>query len=328
MPQRLKYSEENLALVKTSIDNLIRTNPVYGYSVKVNGMKLIPRTRDISIFDSFLEHVNENTQAVTFINYPNTSNAGETITLYVFENMSGEENPYADKSGVHNGLKGFSERSEIKRVAQLEVNNENLVRENERLSKELSKAEKFVRDVDVLIAQLNLQRSQVKDKGTLEYIGNFVSKITTAYPDLFKENRALEMLAGFLPTSEEKNVVAPLPGEKSEIMIKPKDETPVVKDVQSEKLLEVLKKLQRHFSEIEFNHCMQLLADMREHKDIIPYAIEFVHRQIEAKCLMLEKLKVQQQAPGMKNEKQPQEKNDETKKDYPPLEDEPEIFHP
>lgn len=332
MPQRLKYSEENLALVKTSIDNLIKTNQSYGYSVKINGLVIIPRTREIELFNSFEQHVNENTQAVTFVNYKNSTNAGETITLYVFDNMPQmAENFYADGSGIQNGLKGFAEKSEIKRVAQLEVINENLKKENDRLEKEVSKAQKFVREVDILTAQLRGQSSKVKDKGTLDYIGNFVSKIGSVYPEIFGDSRALELLSGFLPGSEEnKNNVSDNNKESGEVKITPKDENAQVKDLQSEKLLEVLKKLQRHFSEIEFNMCMQLLADMREHKDIIPYALEFVRRQIEAKCLMLEKLKAQQQTkPQFTSENNAAEKQrDEKNNDYPPFEDEPEIFHP
>src|ERR1041385_8356873 len=131
MPQKLKYSEENVGLVKTSIDNLIRTNSEYAYSVKVSGLVIVPRTRDISIFDTFRDHVGEETDSVTFTNYYGKGNAGEAITLYTGE-IPADEKEKKSMDGIQananasneNFVKEMAERSELRRQIFAEILND------------------------------------------------------------------------------------------------------------------------------------------------------------------------------------------------------------
>ena len=159
----MKYGEETVSLMRTSIENFLKTNPEYGYSVKVAGFLVIPRTRDISLFDSLRDVVNDTTDKVIFTNYHGTGNGGDSITLWV--NGEGQEDEELNGSKK---AKKESERDEMREQLRVEMQGEYLKKENERLEKELSKAQKFIREVDVLLAQLRQQKTQVKDRGTQE----------------------------------------------------------------------------------------------------------------------------------------------------------------
>lgn len=349
MPQRLKYSEENIGLVKTSVENLLKTNPEYHYSVKVSGLVIVPRTRDFSIFDSFREHVNENTDTVTFTNYHGKGNGGETVTLNVNDSGEGEDKNL-DGFPRSQGLRGLNERSEIRRQLYAEIQNDFLTQENARLKKEVDKAEKFAREVDIVIGQLNAQRAQTKDKSTWEFLGGIISKLVSSNPELMKNSPALETLMGFLPNSEEKQPPQPPPIDttlNAPVTIKPKAESAQL-DPQTEQLLAVLKKLRRYFSEIEFNQCVELLAAIKDHKELIAPVNAWVNEQIEMKLRWIAQQREAQEQNAPKAEEQqqqeetePEEKEEteigstettreETKVQYEPydFEDEQKPYHP
>ena len=321
--QSLKYSEENVNLVRTSIENFIRTNPEFGYSVKVAGLSVVPRTRKISLFDSFRDHVNESTEEVVFTIYHGKSNGGEPIRMSV--NKSSTER--AELSGNQDTLKSTAEESKLRAMIYNELQNDFLNKENERLKKELTKAEKFIREVDVLLAQLRQQKAQVKDKGTLEVIGNFVSRLSAVNPDFLKENPTLEALLGFLPTTKEEappmeNPVSGTP----EVTITPKEPT---QDPEVARAVELLQKLRYYFSEKEMQDCLTLLASLSDCKELIPHAIRWVELQVE-----LKRKRAQQQTtkpePEKKTEPEVSEpKNDTQGRNIPPyVDDEEKIYHP
>ncbi len=331
MAQRLKYREENVSLVRTSIDNFLKTNPEYGFSVKVAGFLVVPRTRDISLFDSFRDHVNETTDAVIFTNYHGTGNSGETITLWVNEDSP----PREELNGTQTNLKNVNERSELRIQIYNELQNDFLSKENERLKRDLSKAEKFIKEVDVLLAQLRQQKSQVKDKGTLEVIGNFVTRLSALNPDFLKEYPTLEALLGFLPTTKEETTPPAENGVSGtpEVTIKPKEQT---QDPEVVRATMLLKKLRHYFSEKELEDCLKLLNALSDCKELIPYAIGWVEQQIERKRKWMERQesKSQQQTntsePERKNEPEVSEQqNDPQSGTYIDEEDEEDkIYHP
>ncbi len=339
MPQKLKYRDENINLIRTSIENLIRTNPEYGYSVKVSGFMIVPRTREISLFDTFASHVNDDTDVIVFTNYLGTGNSGETITVYVSEEAYNQEcNKNAGVNGTHGGAKGFNEQSEMRKQIHNELQNDILKQENERLKEEVAQAKKVMREVEVFVAQVRQQSTQVKDKGLLEIIGNFATKLVVSNPDLLKEIPALDAMISLIPKGEQQiPQETPINGSP-EVTIKAKQ--PEL-DTQTANDLSLLKKLRRHFSEIEFDACTGMLGRLGVNKEYIPHLIAYLDERIEAKQQWIEnqrrKRNDQEKTPAtepeMKNESQQPEirktTNDKPEKDYPDYEDEPiKILHP
>src|ERR1041384_7165922 len=82
MYEELKYSEQHIALVRTSIENQIKDREDFSYTIKIDGLPIVSRSRDISLFDSFREHVNEETKRVVFVGLYN-GQPGNTFTLLV-----------------------------------------------------------------------------------------------------------------------------------------------------------------------------------------------------------------------------------------------------
>jgi hypothetical protein len=326
MSQPLKYSEENVNLVRTSIENFIRTNPEFGYSVKVAGLLVVPRTRKISLFDSFRDHVNDSTEEVVFTIYHGKSNGGEPIKMSV--NRDSAERTAL--SGNQDMLKSTAEKSEMRAQIYNELQNDFLKNENDRLKKELTKAEKFIHEVDVLLAQLRQQKAQVKDKGTLEVIGNFVNRLSALNPDFLKDNPTLEALLTFLPTTKEEappaeNVISGTP----EVIIKPKEQT---QDPEVARAVELLQKLRYYFSEKEMQDCLTLLASLSDCKELIPYAIRWVEYQVEQKRKQRER-KVQENTKTPEPERKTEPEVSEPKNENPQGgsfddEEEEKIYHP
>jgi hypothetical protein len=331
MPQKLKYRDENISLIRTSVENLIKTNPEYGYSVKVSGFMVVPRTREISLFDTFSDHVNENTDVVVFTNYLGKGNTGDTITVYVSDEAYNEEcNKNAGMNGTHGGAKGFNEQSELRKQIHNELQNDILKAENERLKDEVAQAKKVMREVEVFVAQVRQQSTQVKDKGLLEIIGNFATALAVSNPELLKEVPALDALISLIPKAEQKQIPQETPINGSpEVTIKAKQ--PEL-DAQTTNDLSLLKKLRRHFSEIEFDACTVMLGRLGVNKEFIPHLIYFLDEQIERKeeWIANQKRNGKDQEKNPSSEAQVKKENHEPQigKDYPDYEDEIKIFHP
>jgi hypothetical protein len=100
-------------------------------------------------------------------------------------------------------------------------------------------------------------------------------------PGLLKNSPALEALIGFLPKGEEEKAIE-LPAEvlSGTVTAKPKSENT---EPEAARLVLVLKKLRRYFSEIEFEQCLEMLASIKDHKEFIQPTINYVSNHIERK---------------------------------------------
>ncbi|MEW6469652.1 MAG: hypothetical protein AB1458_12045 [Bacteroidota bacterium] len=315
MYEELKYSEQHIALVRAAIENSIKSREDFSYTVKIDGLAIVSRSRDLSLFDSFRDHVNDETKKVAFICYYGDK-SGDTFTLLV----NGYTSPAKEKRQEIQNTQALAglDKEEIRRYAKLESDNEYLTRENERLKEELARKEKFVKEVDVFIAQLRVQQNKVKDKGTLEYIGNFVSTLVTKFPDLLGNGSVLESLAGLLPKSQDKQPET-LEGPKEEVTIKPKSE--IKEDPETAELLKVLRTLKKYYSEIEFQQCLALVYLIKDHKELIVPVKEWLQEQIKSKQEIAAMLK---RAKEMRDKRQrAQEEEAEKEEEVQPTTEQP-----
>src|SRR5688572_11189089 len=127
MYEEFKYSEPHIALVRAAVENHIKTREDFSYTVKIDGLAIVSRSRDLSLFDSFRDHVNEETKRVVFV-YFYGDKPGDNFTLLV----NGYTPPAKEKKQEISQPLGGLDREEIRRYAKMESDNEHLTEENKR----------------------------------------------------------------------------------------------------------------------------------------------------------------------------------------------------
>jgi len=138
------YSEEKINLLKQLLQNSKQGGHAQDYEIKVDEMRVVPRTNDVEQFDNYEAFVGDTTRSVTIMIYDGTS---RNNTKHIFSlQEEPRSKPAPSLSGVELEQKvqnGVEERvKEIKRqmkYERMEEENEELREENEWLHEVIDK---------------------------------------------------------------------------------------------------------------------------------------------------------------------------------------------
>jgi hypothetical protein len=213
------YDPEEIESLKMTLEAEAREgNPLF-YEVKVDGNTRIRRTDKVERFDSMHNYINENTQTLVIVFYPDGSNNRKEWYKYKLskktESLNGNEMEQKVNEQVSAQMKQYAERMEARRV-------EEKLKETE---EKLEHAEGYI---DILQDQLE----EVKTK--TNYIGNWdlgklagstIKEIAIHYPKILENVPVLNGITRVIQEEEKQKPRLTNPSFEGEVSFKPKEQS-------------------------------------------------------------------------------------------------------
>jgi len=215
------YSAERIGLLKQTLINSTEANKPQDYEIRVDDMKVVPRTSDVEQFDKYEEFVTEETKRIIVLVYDGTSRRNEKF-VYLLKDEK-KEKP------VEKGLSGtevekiVSEKLEQKetqwKMAQLE-------KENKELKEEIKQNEK---DFEKIIAH-NKKLESGRDFEDIQWgkiLGVAGDTLIRSNTKFLAKVPGMSGLAGIIEAdnrAREKQIESPQPQPEEEATFKMKKE--------------------------------------------------------------------------------------------------------
>ncbi|MEK6614953.1 MAG: hypothetical protein AABZ32_02405 [Bacteroidota bacterium] len=295
------YSHEKIGLLKQMLVNSTEAGKPSDYEIRVDDMKVVPRTNDIDQFDNHEEFITDETRKVVVLVYDGNSRRNVRYNYKLQE----EKQPLPQQ----NGLSGVEVEKIISEKLQQEKKQwqqELLEKENKELKKKLSEADEHIDKLSSGIENLKSHR-KAGDIQWAELIGAAGESILRRNTHLIAKVPGMGALAGVIEqdNKNQQQVESPKPqGEASFKMKKSEQDTEQEEQKEDSELseedkdrIDVLKQLEQGFNKEQMNHLITLINVLvhnpKSLEPCIMYAAEWKEKQQQP---------TQESKPKIKNE--------------------------
>jgi hypothetical protein len=256
-------------MLKQLLINNAESGKPTDYEIRVDDMKVVPRTNDVDQFDSHEEFVSGETGKIVVLIYDGTSRRNTRHTFLLKEEKNQQQNTL-DGTEVKKML------SEQLKQQRKEWEHELLEKENAELKKKLEEADEFIGKQGAAIEKLQSGR-KLEDMQWGELIGIAGESLLRRNTHLIAKVPGMKGLAGIIEkdnTDAEKQIEIPKPETEASFKMKEEKPKPEKKEPEMNKedkdRLRFLRQLQEQFSEDELRQVLTLLNTLVDK----PQAIE------------------------------------------------------
>ncbi len=285
------YSHEKIGLLKQMLVNSTEAGKPSDYEIRVDDMKVVPRTNDIDQFDNHEDFITEETRKVVVLVYDGNSRRNVRYNYKLKEEKPSV--PQQIGLGELEVEKIVSERLEQKlEQKEQKWKQEQIEKENKELKKKLSEADEHIDKLSAGIENLKSNR-KAGDIQWAELIGAAGESILRRNTHLIAKVPGMSALAGVIEQDNKKQeqVESPKPeAEASFTMKKNETEEQEKKSELSEgdkDRLNVLKQLEQGFNKEQMNNLITLINVLVHNpkalEPCIMYAAEWKEKQQQVK---------------------------------------------
>lgn len=266
----IPYNSERMNMLKQLLINNAESGKPTDYEIRVDDMKVVPRTNDVDHFDNHEEFVNEETRKVIVLIYDGTSRRNTQHTFLLKE----EKKP--QQQNTLSGIEVQKMVSEQLSRHKKEWERELLEKENADLKKKLEEADEFIGKQGAAIEKLKSGR-KLEDLQWGELLGIAGESLLRRNTHLIAKVPGMKGLAGIIEkdnTEPEKQIETPKPEAEASYKMKEEKPEPEKKEPEISRedkdRLNFLRQLQERFSEDELRQVLTLLNTLVDK----PQAIE------------------------------------------------------
>ena len=188
----IPYGNEKIGLLKQMLIIRSEAGKPSDYEIRVDDMKVVPRTNDIDQFDNHEEFITEETHKVVVLIYDGSSRRNTRYNYKLKEEKQSQPQ--------QNGLSGTEfEKLLNEKLEQREQKwkQELLEKENKELKQELAEAEEYTGNLATAIENLKSNR-KVGDMQWAEMLGAAAESILRRNTDLISKVPGMGALAGVI----------------------------------------------------------------------------------------------------------------------------------
>ena len=262
----MKYSEEQMELLKTILNNAAKKDKAKSYEILVGGLKAVEKTKDIDEFDSYLNFINEDSKQVEVrFFYTHESPKFKKHILLIGntpppvetknEGLSGIEIQHKISEGIRAEREKW-ERDAAQKELQKELNEKNeLIKEND----------KYIEELEKTILELRLSKNTIKGIHLGEVAGVAVEALIRNNVHLLEKIPATKALAGLIAKdNEEQKLKANSLPENAEVQFSAVQSPPTDLSDDDQHMIAFLKQLQNSFNENELKDLIEVIQKLSE----------------------------------------------------------------
>ncbi len=270
-----KYDNSKVGLLKQLLLNNEQNGKPIEYEIKVDDLKVVPRTTDASQFKLLEDAIYPDTKAVTIILYEGQGKSSDKHIFYLKENNVAESAPAL--SGLDVDKKVNEQLEAYKKL----VAYEKLEEQNKELVNKLQEAEEYIEELEGKAEKLQ-EELIMEGKKKLQVKGVHIGEIASvAAESLIRRNPQWlsripggEQLAGLILEDNEKKAQAQESSPQGESTFKSMDETEPLSEDDQEKL-DWLKGLESRLDENELEQFSDLVNLVTSEKRILSPTLMF-----------------------------------------------------
>lgn len=286
---RNPYSNAKIAQLRQLLYNNKESGKPIEYEIRIDELRVVPRTSDPEQFDNHEEFIDEHTQSVHVILYEGISRKN---TRYIF-NVK-EEPKQEIKQPILSGVEVDKMVSDKISQERKQWKQEQLEKENQTLKAQLGEADDYINKLQTAIEEMKAKRMKLGDVHWGEIASVALEGLMRRNTHLLAKIPGAEGLAGII--AHDNKEPKQLNEIETEASFKKKEtgsETVEFEKINEEdkKLIDFLKQLQEAFSEEELKNIMLLLNLFVDKPKAIEPAIAFTREWKEAETKQEEPLK-------------------------------------
>jgi len=281
----IPYNSDRMSMLKQLLINNAESGKPTDYEIRVDDMKVVPRTNDVDQFDNHEEFVNEETRKVIVLIYDGTSRRNTRHTFLLKE----EKKP--QQQNTLSGIEVQKMVSEQLTRHKKEWERELLEKENTDLKKKLEEADEFIEKQGAAIEKLKSGR-KLEDFQWGELLGIAGESLLRRNTHLIAKVPGMKGLAGIIDKDNveaEKQIEIPKPETEASFKMKEEKPDPEKKEPEMNKedkdRLHFLRQLQERFSEDELRQVLTLLNTLVDKPQAIEqttvFAIQWKKQEIQ-----------------------------------------------
>ena len=264
-----KYDNSKVGLLKQLLLNNEQSGKPTEYEIKVDNLKIVPRTADASQFKLLEESIDADTKAITITLYEGQGRSSDKHIFYFKEANPTE--PVATLSGLDVDKKVNEKMEAYKK--QMEY--EKLEEKNKELAKQLSDAEEYIGELE--------GKLEIEKEGRLKVKGIHFGEIASvAAESLIRRNAHIlaripgaEGLAGLIMEDSETKRDKPESSSQGEASFTSAEETQALSEEDQERL-DWLKDLETRLDEKEIGQFFMLVNILISDTKILELTLAYV----------------------------------------------------
>lgn len=274
------FDQNKIDRLKTHLSNMAEKGKAKFYEIFVDNLKAVPKTDEISDFDAYEDYMTVDTEQIKIVIYNSTLSPRNDQYVFILKAKTRED---AQNFGL-NGLP-FAKFSKRSISDWRKTNHERSEQEIEirSLKSEIRELEQTIEEKENIIHQQNQIIEQAKRNGN-KIAGYHLGDIAT----VAVEGLVKSVMDGKFPILDglmglKRDTTNPALGtvtntnENAEVSfesVKENADNSTTLSEQDQALLEVIKKIQAHFNEDEFNQILDVLDLFANDKSLIAKTIE------------------------------------------------------
>jgi hypothetical protein len=255
-----RYDPVRLSSIKRMLLNETKEgNPRY-YEIWVDDVKMVEKTNDAEKFNSYEDHVFDETEKITVNVYTSSQSSPHIVTRYNF--TFGEDEPKAQAQPMNGFGLGEIEARINEKVSQERErwDCEQVKRDLASLKEKLKESEEWNEKLEVIIEETKKKLEEAKG----------LSDLTSIVKDL-----AVSKLLGKKPEEKQSLSGSEKPQEEASFKMKSSEETPLTE--QEKNFLQFRKSLEANFSEEEFGMVLDIIDEFIKDKTNIKPVTELLN---------------------------------------------------
>lgn len=270
------YNNEKIALLRQLIVNGAESGHPIDYEIRVDAMKVVPRTNDPEQFDLHEDFVLEDTRFVTVIIYDGTSRRNIRHVFSLKEEKV--ENNNQMLSGIELEKKVGEKINQERQGWQMEL----VQKENENLKSQLNDAEEYIDQLEKSVQDMRSKRMKLGDIHWGEIASVALEGIVRRNTHLIAKIPGGEGLAGIIEHDNKAKEQPVLPQEtyasfkRQESPETEKNDNDETVNQDEKERLEFLKQLQECFDDEQMSFLITFLNMLAQKPEALEPAILFV----------------------------------------------------
>lgn len=278
----IPYNTESIGRVKQLLINQAEAGKPQDYEIRVDELRVVPRTNDPDQFDTYEEFVSDTTKRIVVFLYDGTSRRNTRHTF-----LLKEEKPEPTKQNPLNGTENLIKQE--RKQWQYEL----LEKENKDLKKKNEEAEEFIEKLTGEIEKLKSGR-KLEEVNWGNLLGIAGESLLRRNTHLIAKVPGMQGLAGIIEEDSKKNetqqIETPKPEMEASFKMKEEKESQEQKPEPSEEdkdRIGFLKQLQERLTEEELKNVLALLNILVEKTKAVEPTLIFAiqwKEKVKEKC--------------------------------------------
>jgi hypothetical protein len=275
MPEIHKYTPERLDTIAAILANQADQLSPHFYEIKIDGLKVVPKTENLDLFDGHSNFITADTQTICVSIYDGHSNRNDK---YIFT--------LKDKKEDNQSLGSLDVDAKIQKAIdaqkkQYEI--DGLTRDLEQAEKDKTELQEYIEKLEELVEVKDKRKFHLGNINVAELGSVMLEGFVRRNPQLLAKIPGGEHLAGIIEADNLEQAEPQQEQPDAQASFKPKGQATDTQNISPEDqpMVDFLKTLKEAFNDDQLGQVMILLDALAEAPNLVEPSLKFIAEQTQ-----------------------------------------------